>query len=443
LTGLPNRALLLDRLEQALLQRATREEPVAVLLLDLDNFKVINDSLGHQVGDRLLVEVSQLLTTCVRPGDTVARLGGDEFVVLLPAVHSVDEAQHVAERIARDFQEPFTLAGRQVVVSTSVGVVVSQSHTDRPEELLRSADVALYRAKDAGRARHAVFSLDMEQSAMQRLELESELRRALQNGELEPHYQPLVALESGKIVGWEALARWQHPERGMISPGAFIPIAEETGIIVPLGRWILECACRQARRWLEVIDGDSLSMSVNVAARQFQDPDLIHDIASILEQTGLPPSSLKLEITESAVMEDADAAERTLRSLKELGVQVAIDDFGTGYSSLAYLKRFPVDTLKIDRSFVDGLGQDAQDTAIVRSIIALAKALDMSVTAEGIETPSQRAQLELLGCDIGQGYLFGRPASWAQAEQLFRNQGWTGQTAAVPKQVLDLSLKAI
>jgi EAL domain-containing protein (putative c-di-GMP-specific phosphodiesterase class I) len=290
--------------------------------------------------------------------------------------------------------------------------------------------VALYRAKDAGRARHALFNLDMEQSAMQRLELESELRRALEHSEVQPHYQPLVALDNGRIIGWEALARWQHSERGTIPPAVFIPIAEETGMIVSLGRWILECACRQAQRWLEIMDGDSLTMNVNVAARQFQDPDLITDVASILEQTGLPPRCLKLEITESAVMEDADTAERTLRNLKQLGVQVAIDDFGTGYSSLAYLKRFPVDTLKIDRSFVDRLGQDAQDTAIVRSIIALAQALEMNVTAEGIETASQQAQLQLLGCDVGQGYLFGRPAAWTEAEQLLRNQQVSRDVAA-------------
>lgn len=410
LTGLPNRALLLDRLEQSLLLHRRDAYPAAVLLLDLDNFKIINDSLGHNVGDELLVTVGDALSRTVRPGDTVARLGGDEFVVLLPQVADAQEAGNIADRILTALSQPFAIAERQVVVSTSIGVALSEAQ-DRPERLLRSADLALYKAKDNGRGRYELFDPQLEASAVERMELEAELRLALDRAEFHLNYQPIVELNSGKIVGWEALLRWHNSERGLISPVTFIPVAEQTGLIVPIGRWVLETACKQMRSWLQLSGDMKLTMSVNVSARQFQEPTLVQDIACVLDSTGVPPNYLKLEITESAVMQDAKGAERTLRLLKRLGIQLAIDDFGTGYSSLSYLKRFPVDTLKIDRSFVDGLGSDSQDTAIVRSVVALAQTLDLSVTAEGVESIDQEAQLRLLGCDFGQGYLFGRPVS--------------------------------
>jgi len=416
LTGLPNRALLLDRLDQALARHHADGRPVALLLLDLDNFKVINDSLGHQAGDALLVEVSRALRSLLGPADTVARLGGDEFVVLLPDVDGPQHAAEVADRIAQRLRWPFTVANREVVVSTSIGVALSEPGNTQPDRLLRGADLALYTAKDSGRACHALFDPRMETSAIERLELESALRFALQRDEFQLYYQPIMHLQSGALMGWEALLRWQHPQRGPISPAVFIPVAEETGLIVPIGRWVLETACQQARTWLDRSGGHALTMSVNVSARQFQDPTLIDDIARAVETTRIPPHCLKLEITESAVMRDGEAAVRTLQQLKQLGIQLAIDDFGTGYSSLAYLKRFPVDTLKIDRSFVDGLGREGHDTAIVRSIVALATTLELSVTAEGVETPNQQAALRGLGCDFGQGYLFGRPAPQDKVE---------------------------
>jgi diguanylate cyclase (GGDEF)-like protein len=422
LTGLPNRALLLDRLEQVLLRSHGDGRMAAVLLLDLDNFKVINDSLGHHAGDELLVAVSRALGDAVRPGDTVARLGGDEFVVLLPEVRADSEAMAIAEQIASALRQTFSVADRQVVITSSIGVALSDPSGDQPERLLRNADLALYKAKDNGRDRRELFDPNLEANAIERLDLETDLRTALGEHELQVYYQPIVGINCGRILGWEALLRWHHPVRGMISPGTFIPVAEATGMIVPIGRWVLETACWQMREWARMSPGEDLTMSVNVSARQFQDPSLIEDVARVIALTGIRPRAIKLEITESAVMQDAESAEGILRSLKALGVQLAIDDFGTGYSSLSYLKRFPVDTLKIDRSFVDGLGRDAQDTAIVRSVVALAQTLDLSVTAEGVETPSQLAQLRLLGCDYSQGYLLGRPVGAEAATAQFQAQ---------------------
>jgi diguanylate cyclase (GGDEF)-like protein/PAS domain S-box-containing protein len=411
LTGLPNRALFLDRLEQAL-QRATRQgRRVAVLFLDIDNFKVINDSLGHAAGDQLLVDVARRLAASVRSQDTVARFGGDEFTILLEEITDERAARETAERIAEQLGAAIQLEDRRVVVSASIGIALSTERGDAPESLLRNADLAMYCAKSGGKARAELFDQSMEAEAVERLEIESDLRRALERQEFRVVFQPIVSLETGETVEVEALVRWQHPDRGLVPPPAFIPVAEETGLIVPIGQWVLEAACRQARLWhAEHPNDPPLVMSVNLSARQFQHPGLVADIARALGEAELDPSTLKLEITESVVMRDAEAATETLRQLKSLGIRLAIDDFGTGYSSLSYLKRLPVDTLKIDRSFVHGLGQDDQDTAIVRSIVALAKTLHLSVTAEGIEIPAQQAQLRHLGCDRGQGYLFGRPA---------------------------------
>jgi diguanylate cyclase (GGDEF)-like protein len=417
LTGLPNRALLLDRLSAAL-EQWDDEHLITVLLLDLDNFKLINDSLGHQTGDALLQAVSQRLRSAVGPDDTVARLGGDEFTILLPRVRCAEEAEAVVRRIAQHVQVPFNLTGREVVTTTSIGVAMAGCEVRTPEQLLRGADLALYRAKANGRACHAVFDPLMQAAVLERMELESALRVALDRKEFELHYQPVVRMATGEISGWEALIRWHHPTRGMVSPALFIPIAEETGLIVSIGQWVLEQACRQAWLWQELAGDPSLTMSVNVSARQFQHEALADDIRRTLEATRLAPGTLKLEITESAVMHDAASAILTLRALKAVGVLLAIDDFGTGYSSLAYLKQFPVDTLKVDQSFVRRLGEDPQDTAIVRSVIALAHSLDLSVTAEGIETVGHRAQLNLLECDYGQGYLLGRPLPAGGAEAL-------------------------
>jgi diguanylate cyclase (GGDEF)-like protein/PAS domain S-box-containing protein len=421
LSGLPNRALFLDRLERALLRTSRRTRPVAVLFLDLDDFKVVNDSLGHEAGDQLLTMVAERLNQSIRPSDTVARLGGDEFTVLLEDVEGPTEAMEAADRVGVALRVPFTLAGREIVVRCSIGVALSGDAHDRPEELLRNADMAMYRAKRDGKAGSAIFDHGMESRALERLEVETELRQALQREELRVFYQPIHSLADGRIVEFEALIRWAHPERGLLAAGAFVPLAEETGLIVPIGEWVLEEACRQLHVWQQRFPADPpLAMSVNLSARQFQSATLAEDIERTVRRTGLDPSTLKLEITESVVMKDAESAIAALQALKGLGIQLAIDDFGTGYSSLSYLKRFPVDTLKIDRSFVDGLGSDPQDTAIVRSVVALAKSLELSITAEGIETPTQQAHLTRLGCERGQGYLFSKPVPNTECDELLR-----------------------
>ena len=410
LTGLPNRALLLDRLEQALLRSGRHGSPVAVLFLDLDNFKLINDSLGHDAGDALLRGVADRFRRATRAGDTLARFGGDEFVVLLEQAADASEAMASADRFATALREPIEVEGRTMVVEASIGVALSGPGRERPADLLRDADLALYRAKVSGKARSALFEPGLEAAAMRRLDLENDLRLALAAGEFRLFYQPIVDLVSDGLVGWEALVRWHHPERGLIPPSEFIPVAEETGLIVPLGRWVLEEACRQARLWQPAASGTPLIMNVNLSGRQFQQPSLVADVNEALDAAGLDPRSLKLEITESVVMQDVDAASAILAALSEVGVRIAIDDFGTGYSSLAYLKRFPIETLKIDRSFVSGIVNDPHDAAIVRGVVALAKSLGLTVTAEGIETIAQQRQLVEVGCDLGQGYLFGRPA---------------------------------
>ncbi len=410
LTGLPNRALFLDRLEHALARTARDSRSVGVLLVDLDRFKPVNDSLGHQVGDELLVMVGRRLQSCVRPEDTVARLGGDEFAVLIEDLEDTSDATAVAERIEEALRPSFELGERELVLTASIGVAVSSTGQRDPDELLRSADIAMYQGKKTGKARYELFEPPMAARALELLELEADLRRALERDELRLHYQPKVELGTGRIVGVEALLRWEHPERGLVSPLEFIGLAEETGLILPIGRWVLREACRQAREWQEQHPlKPSLEMCVNVSARQFEHRELVGEVAQTLEETALDPGTLVLEITESAVMEDAESNIVRLHELKDLGVRLAIDDFGTGYSSLSYLHRFPVDTLKIDRSFVDGLGEESEDTAIVRAVIALAHSLRLDVIAEGVETAEQVKRLQALGCRMGQGYLFSRP----------------------------------
>ena len=410
LTSLPNRALLIERLEHAL-ERARRSgNSIAILFLDFDRFKVVNDSLGHTAGDRLLVEVGQRIQNSLRPGDTAARLGGDEFTVLLEDVSDIGGAVRVADRIADALKSPFDSQGQEVFLSTSIGIAISRGGEGRPEDLLRDADVAIDRAKANGRARYQVFDQSMNEHALQRLRLESDLRRAVDRGHLRLFYQPKLELTTGRITGVEALLRWQHPHRGLILPDDFIPLAEETGLILPIGRWVLGEACMQARRWQDVFpESSALLMSVNLSARQFQQPSLLAEVAQALRQSRLDPSRLVLEITEQVMMGDADATIGTLRELKALGVRLAIDDFGVGYSSLSYLKRFPVDALKIDRSFVAGLCKASEDAAIVQTVITLAHTLGMEVTAEGVESEEQLGQLRDLGCELGQGYLFGKP----------------------------------
>jgi diguanylate cyclase (GGDEF)-like protein len=411
LTELPNRALLHDRLGHALARGARSSLATAVLFIDLDNFKVINDSLGHQAGDRLLVTVAQRLRAAVRPGDTAARLGGDEFTVLLEDLSDSADAMNVAQRFLQQLRVPMNLDGHSVVVSASIGIAISDgANAILADDLLRQADIALYAAKGRGRDQFALFESSMSQLPLERLELELDLRKGLQRGEFRVYYQSIVELTSGRITGVEALVRWNHPRDGLVSPDRFIPVAEQSGLIVPLGRWVLREACQQAQTWrLQHPDQPPLVVSVNLSARQFQHAGLIEDVAEALRDSGLSPHLLKLEITESAAMEAGIGTIQVLQALKGLGVLLAIDDFGTGYSSLAYLKRFPVDTLKVDRSFVSGMGQNPHDSAIVQSVITLARTLSLSVTAEGIETVGQLEELRGLACDEGQGFLFARP----------------------------------
>jgi diguanylate cyclase (GGDEF)-like protein len=410
LTGLPNRALFMDRLAHALARTERRAQHVAVLFLDLDRFKVVNDSLGHGMGDQVLIESSQRLLDCVRPEDTVARLGGDEFAILLEDLDSTEGATSVAQRVTESLEKPFLLEGREVFVTMSVGVVLNTRRPITPEELLRDADLAMYRAKGKGKNRYEVFDAATSAPAIDRLDLELDLRGALTRGEFVLYYQPVVHLGSGRIIEVEALVRWQHRERGLLQPEEFISLMEETGLIIPVGAWVLGEACRQLEEWTAQFQHQPpLTMSVNLSARQLQDPGLVMAVENALAESRMDPACLKLEITETVVMQDAPATLETLHALKALGIQLAIDDFGTGYSSLGYLKRFPVDTLKIDRSFVHGVALDTEDTAIVRAVISVAKSLNLSVTAEGIETDAQLTSLQELGCDRGQGYLFARP----------------------------------
>ncbi|HEY3268781.1 MAG TPA: EAL domain-containing protein [Armatimonadota bacterium] len=410
LTNLPNRALFLERLSRALARADRTRKPVGVLFLDLDNFKVINDSLGHAVGDQLLVAVARRIEGCLRAGDTAARFGGDEFTVITEEIHDVNDGVRVAHRILTEVQKPFVLGTREVFISPSIGIALTGMEPTLPEDMVRNADAAMYEAKTRGKARCEVFHPRLNMHALQRLELENDLRRALERGEMEVHYQPTISLRTGQMVGVEALARWRHPTRGFVSPAEFIPLAEQTSLVVPIGRWVLQEACAQMRAWHDLRpDSARLHVAVNLSARQFQDHSLVEDVARVLRSTGISPQALTLEITESVIMEEAESTIATLTALKHLGVRLAIDDFGTGYSSLSYLKRFPMDFVKIDRSFIDGLGANADDTVIVSATISLSHALGLSVIAEGAETADQVDHLTRIGCDLAQGFFFARP----------------------------------
>jgi len=411
LTNLPNRVLFMDRLQHAM-KRAERHKDFrfAVLYLDLDRFKVVNDSLGHKIGDLLLIESAQRLAACLRGEDTVARLGGDEFVILLEDIQDPMYVTRITDRIQHDLASPHDLEGHKVFVFVSMGIVLSESRYERPEDILRDADIAMYRAKGQGRGRYEMFDTAMLAHAMTRLELESDLRKAVEHGEFIIHYQPIVELGARRIIGFEALVRWQHPTRGLVSPAEFIPIAEETGLIVSIGHWVLSEACRQIREWQVQFPADSLlTVSVNLSARQCAQTDLVQRVAEVLQSTGLDASSLKLELTESMIVEDAESTSDMLSELRALGVQVQIDDFGTGYSSLGYLQKLPIDTLKIDRTFIAALGKGGSGSEIVRTIMALAHDLGMKVVAEGIETDEQLSKLRSMQCEYGQGYLFNKP----------------------------------
>jgi diguanylate cyclase (GGDEF)-like protein len=415
ITGLPNRELLTDRVSHAL--SSSRDEdadPIALILLDLDRFKVINESLGHAVGDRLLVGVGERLSGCLRPGDTVARFGGDEFGVILDGIRGVDEAHRVAERILEELRAPFALGDRDWFVNASLGISLARPGRATPGDLFREAEIALVQAKRASGGGYTLFEPAMSEATMERVELENDLRRALARDELRLHYQPLIDLATDRIVGLEALVRWQHPTRGLVPPLSFIPLAEETGLIIPLGRWVLETACRQARAWADLLPDSELVMSVNLSARQFNQPDLVDEVAEILGETGLPARLLELEITETVLMDQSEPGTRALRALRGLGVKLVLDDFGTGYSSLSYLKHLPLDTIKIDRSFVNGLEADDANLPIVQAVIALAHGLGIGVVAEGIETAAQLSRLRSLVCDRGQGYFYARPLPAAE-----------------------------
>ncbi|HKO29191.1 MAG TPA: EAL domain-containing protein [Solirubrobacteraceae bacterium] len=407
LTGLPNRVLFVDRLEHALARLGRAESLCAILFLDLDHFKLVNDSLGHHVGDELLTAAAPRLKQALRSSDTVARFGGDEFGILLEDIASERDAIETAERIAAIFARPFVLSGSEHFVTTSIGIALARGG-ERADELIRDADAAMYRAKDRGRARYEVFDEGMRGRAIERLRVENDLRRAIERGELRLEYQPVVSLRDFSIVGVEALLRWRHPQRGEVPPSEFIPIAEENGLIEPIGRWVLEHACRQAAQWYNARpDAAPLTMSVNLSAVQVRRsfPDVVR---SVLRSTGLDPACLSLEITETVMVRDAEGLGEVLQALKALGVRLVLDDFGTGYSSLSYLTRLPLDVLKVDRSFVDGLGSESRDTAITETIIAMSRALSLDVVAEGVETPDHVRELSRLGCGLAQGFHFSR-----------------------------------
>ncbi|HWM90700.1 MAG TPA: EAL domain-containing protein [Thermoanaerobaculia bacterium] len=420
LTGLPNRALFMDRLWQAM-ERARREPErlMAVLFLDVDQFKIINDSLGHLVGDELLIQISSALSSALRPMDTIARIGGDEFAILIEGGHGVDDAVHVANRIHERLAAPINLGGHEVFITASIGIAVHTADYEKPEDLLRDADTAMYRAKGSGRACHTVFHRGMHHFVMARLQLESELRRAVERGQIEVHYQPFVDLSTGVVTGVEALVRWSHPKRGLILPDDFLTVAEETGLIVPLGRYVLIQACRKVRELqLKYPDHRHLRLSVNLSNKQFFQSDLDEQIAEALKASGLEPEYLGLEITEGVIIRHAESAMSRFSRLKALGVQLYLDDFGKGYSSLNYLHRYPMDILKIDRSFVSRIGEEGGNVAIVAAIVSLGHQLGMGIVAEGIQSLEHVAKLRGLGCEYGQGFFFSHPVDGAEVEEL-------------------------
>jgi diguanylate cyclase (GGDEF)-like protein len=418
LTGLANRTLFADRLGHALARTEREEDEIGVMFIDLDDFKHVNDSLGHSLGDSLLVEVAHRLGACLRPQDTLARFGGDEFVVLLEDI-DVGGVVGTAKRILREIDDPFTIDGHKLSVTGSIGIVFGNSDKLRAEDLLRSADAAMYRSKRGGKNRYEIFDSEADGLSINRLRLESDLRQAIERKEFRVHYQPKVLLRTGEIVGFEALVRWDQSGHGLIPPSEFIPLAEQTGLINPIGSWVLKESCHQVRDWQNQHPMDTpLTVSVNLSARQFRYPELVEEVAEVLSETALDPRDLILEVTESAAMEDALSTITIFRELKGLGVKLAIDDFGSGYSSLSYLKRFPVDVLKVDRSLVTGIERYPANVAIVSAIITLAHGLGLKVIVEGVETAGELAKLRSLGAELGQGYYWWRASTSEETTEL-------------------------
>jgi len=423
LSGLPNRALFMEHLNMAIKRSKRRNDfHFAVLYLDIDRFKLVNDSLGHNVGDSLLVAFANRIKDSLREIDTLARFGGDEFVILLEDVENEDYASSVAERLQQELKRPFMVSGKEVFAPASFGVVANTKDYEHAENLIRDADAAMYHAKEMGKAQFKVFDKKLHEKAMHLLQRETDLRKAIHKKQFENHYQPIVDLKTASLVGFEALIRWKHPQLGLIYPGSFISIAEETGLIIPITRLVAEAACRDLKRWQQTLkDRIRLTMNINISSKHFLMPSLLDDIKQILNKTGLPPEQLKLEITETALMEDADETIRLVHRLKDFGLQLVIDDFGTGYSSLSYLQRLPIDTLKVDRSFVSRIQNEPDGNRnIVEAIISLAHRLDMIVVAEGVETQEQLSILLEMNCQLGQGYLFSKSMDRKQVDGLIQ-----------------------
>jgi diguanylate cyclase (GGDEF)-like protein len=419
LTGLPNRMLFHDRVGHTLKRISRTKATIGVLFIDLDNFKYVNDTLGHAAGDELLCKVADLIANCLRSGDTAARLGGDEFAVLVEGGGGLNGAVQAAQRILDALRSPFELGGNRVFVSASIGIATGSAGSDTPEGLLQNADVAMYTAKSKGTDRYVVFEADMLDSVLQRVQVEADLRTAIEKDQFEIYYQPIVDLHTGHISGLEALLRWNHPDHGMLPPGEFIGIAEDTFLIVPIGKWVLETACQQVRGWQNAFpEFEGLCLTVNVATQQFQGDRFVETVTDALASSGLPASTLVLEITESAMLANTEKTIDTLSRLKRIGVKLAIDDFGTGYSSLSYLRQFPVDILKIDKTFIDSVTNGADGSAVARAIVAMGQSLNLRTVAEGIETTEQQMELQKLGCGFGQGYRFSKPLDPERLAQL-------------------------
>jgi diguanylate cyclase (GGDEF)-like protein len=421
LTELPNRMLLHDRIGQAIAQAQRNRGVLALLFIDLDRFKTVNDSLGHPVGDRLLKMVGERLVACTRGSDTIARIGGDEFVVLLGNLEEPEDARHVAQKVLDALSEPVTIDGHELKVTPSVGICAYPHDGEDVETLMRNADTAMYYAKQMGRNNYQFFTQAMNDAAQERLLLENDLRHAIDRSEFTLHFQPLLEVRTGAIRGLEALVRWRHPDRGLVPPSEFIPAAEETGLIGPIGEWVLRQACAQARAWHEA-GHPELQVSVNCSAQQFQREGFVDTVGRVLRETGLSAARLDLEITESVIIQHSEEVIARFKRLEDMGVRIAIDDFGIGYSSLSYLKRFAVHQLKIDQSFVRDIHSDPDDAAIVSAIIAIAHSLGLEVVAEGVETPEQLAFLKSLGCDAAQGYYFSKPLPPEEFAELLA--GW-------------------
>ncbi|HQU85461.1 MAG TPA: EAL domain-containing protein [Pyrinomonadaceae bacterium] len=434
LTGLPNRKCLMTRLARSLDRKKHGQNyNFATLFIDLDRFKTINDSMGHQAGDELLLSITEKLQKVVRPSDMVARLGGDEFVVLLETVSNQQLVEQIADRIQAELQQPITINGQEIYSSASIGIVLGTNDYDTPDDLVRDADMAMYRAKTKGKARYEIFDPQVHAGAVSQLQLEIDLRRAIERREFVLHYQPIISLDSETMIGFESLIRWQHPERGMVPPNDFIPVAEETGLILYIGQWVLYESCRQMREWQDKFDLKTpLIVSVNLSARQLEQKDLIMQIEHILYETRFDPRNLKLEITESVIMNNAEQAAETVNQLREMGIRVSIDDFGTGYSSLSYLHHFPIDTLKVDRSFINRIGAEKENGEIVQTIINLAYNLGMEVVAEGVETAEQLDFLREIQCGYCQGFFYSRPVNSDTAAEMISDLVETKEFAIPP-----------